>query len=80
MPVCVTFNYLLILTSNVIPQWKESRLCLMSIPLDHAIFAPGFVSLEKEMATHSSSLAWRIPGTEEPSGLSSMGSHRVGHD
>ena len=34
----------------------------------------------KEMATHSSVLAWRIPGTEEPSGLLSMGSHRVGHD
>ena len=32
------------------------------------------------MATHSSVLAWRIPGTEEPGGLPSMGSHRVGHD
>ena len=39
-----------------------------------------FQALEKEMATHSSVLAWRIPGTEEPSGLSSMGSHRVRHD
>ena len=36
--------------------------------------------LEKEMATRSSVLAWRIPGTEEPCGLPSMGSHRVGHD
>ena len=36
--------------------------------------------LEKEMATHSSVLAWRIPGTGEPGGLPSMGSHRVGHD
>ena len=36
--------------------------------------------LEKEMATHSSILAWRIQGTEEPSGLPSMGSHRVGHN
>ena len=36
--------------------------------------------LEEEMATHSSLLAWRIPGTEEPSGLPSMGLHRVGHD
>ena len=36
--------------------------------------------LEKEMATHSSILAWRIPGTGEPGGLPSMGSHRVGHD
>ena len=39
-----------------------------------------FPALEKEMATHSSVLAWRIPGTEEPGGLPSMGSHRVGHD
>ena len=36
--------------------------------------------LEKEMATHSSVLAWRIPGTGEPGELPSMGSHRVGHD
>ena len=36
--------------------------------------------LEEEMATHSSILAWEIPGTEEPGELSSMGSHRVGHD
>ena len=36
--------------------------------------------LEKDMATHSSILAWRIPGTEEPGGLLSMGSHRVEHD
>ena len=39
-----------------------------------------FHTLEKEMATHSSVLAWRIPGTEEPGGLLSMGSHRVRHD
>ena len=37
-------------------------------------------ALEKEMATHSSVLAWRIPGTGEPGGLPSLGSHRVGHD
>ena len=36
--------------------------------------------LEKEMATHSSTLAWKIPGTEEPGRLQSMGSQRVGHD
>ena len=36
--------------------------------------------LEKEMATHSSVLAWRIPGTGEPGGLPSMGLHRVGHE
>ena len=39
-----------------------------------------FLALEKEMATHSSILAWRIPGTGEPGGLPPMGSHRVGHD
>ena len=37
-------------------------------------------ALEKEMATHSSVLAWRNPGTGEPGGLQSMGSHRIGHD
>ena len=39
-----------------------------------------FHALEKEMATHSSVLAWRVPGTGEPGGLPSVGSHRVGHD
>ena len=39
-----------------------------------------FHALEKDMATHSSVLAWRIPGTGEPSRLPSMGSHGVGHD
>ena len=43
-------------------------------------FAFHFHALEKAMATHSSVLAWRIPGTGEPGGLPSMGSHRVGHD
>ena len=38
------------------------------------------ISPEKEMATHSSVVAWRIPGTEEPGRLLFMGSHRVGHD
>ena len=39
-----------------------------------------FHALQKEMATHSIVLAWRIPGTGDPSGLPSLGSHRVGHD
>ena len=43
-------------------------------------FSFHFHTLEKEMATHSSVLAWRIPGMGEPGGLRSMGSHRVGHD
>ena len=45
-----------------------------------SLFIFHFHALEKEMATHSSVLAWRIPGTGEPGGLPSMGSHRVGHD
>ena len=48
--------------------------------LSNFIFIFHFHALEKEMATHSSVLAWRIPGTGEPGGLPSMGSHRVGHD
>ena len=43
-------------------------------------FSSHFHVLEKEMETHSSVLAWRIPGTGEPGGLPSMGSHRVGHN
>ena len=47
--------------------------------LSNFTFTFHFHALE-EMATHSSVLAWRIPGTGEPGGLPSMGSHRVGHD
>ena len=43
-------------------------------------FTFNFHALEKEMVTHSSVLAWRIPGTGEPGGLPSMGSHRIGHN
>ena len=43
-------------------------------------FTSHFHALEKEMATHSSVLAWRIPGTGEPGGLPSVELHRVGHD
>ena len=48
--------------------------------LSDLTFTFHFHALEKEMATHSSVLAWRIPGAQEPDGLPSMGSHRVGHD
>ena len=48
--------------------------------LSNFIFTFHFHALEKEMEIHSSVLAWRIPGTGEPGGLTSMGSHRVGHD
>ena len=48
--------------------------------LSNFTFTFPFHALEKEMETHSSVLAWRIPGTGEPGGLPSMGSHRVGHN
>ena len=48
--------------------------------LSNLTFTFHFHALEKEMAVHSSILAWRIPGTGEPGGLQSVGSHRVGHD
>ena len=48
--------------------------------LSDFFFTFHFHALEKEMATHSSILAWRIPGMAEPGGLPSMGSHRVRHD
>ena len=50
------------------------------ILLSDFTFTFHFHALEKEMAAHSSVLAWRIPGMGEPGGLPSMGSHRVGHD
>ena len=53
----------------------KSRIQLSDFP-----FTFHFHALEKEMATHSSVLAWRIPGMGEPGGLLSLGSHRVGHD
>ena len=53
----------------------KSRTGLSDFP-----FTFHFPALKKEMSTHSSVLAWRIPGTGEPGGLPSMGSHRVGHD
>ena len=48
--------------------------------LSDFLFTFHFCALEKEVATHSSVLAWRIPGTGKPSGLPSVGSHSVGHD
>ena len=50
------------------------------IKLSDLTFTLHFPVLEKEMATHSGVLAWRIPGTGEPGGLLSMGSHRIGHN
>ena len=48
--------------------------------LSDVTFTLHFHALEKEMATHSSVLAWRIPGMGKPGEMASMGSHRVGHD
>ena len=59
----------------VVLEVAEGRTRLSDFP-----FTFHFHALEKEMATHSSILAWRIPGMEEPGGLPSMGSHRVGHN
>ena len=65
---------------------RQRRLCSLSLLLGLVLFwAPWWLSgkessLEKEMAARSSTLAWRIPGTAEPGGLLSVGSHRVGHD
>ena len=56
---------------GVAKSWKR---------LSNFTFTFPFHALEKEIATHSSVLAWRIPGTAEPGGLLSMGSQRVGHD
>ena len=67
------------------PQWEEpgglqSMGSLSRTRLSDFTFTFHFHALEKEMATHSSVLAWRIPGTGEPGGLPSLGSDRVGHD
>ena len=62
-----------------VPESTESPQCPSILPSHHT-FTFHFHALEKEMATHSSILAWRIPGMGEPGGLPSLGSHRVGHD
>ena len=53
---------------------------LPTLEVTQVRFLGGEDPLEKEMATHSSTLAWKIPWTEEPGKLQSMGSQRVGHD
>ena len=63
--------------SSLMAQWVKNlpamkKMCVQALSQEDA--------LEKEIATHSSILAWRIPWTEEPVGLQSMGSQRVGHD
>ena len=62
--------------------WKAAvhEVAKSQTQLSDFTFTFPFHALEKEMATHSSVLAWRTPGTAEPGGLRSMGSHRVRHD
>ena len=60
--------------------WAAVHGVAKSQTLSDLTFTFLFHALEKEMATHSSILAWRIPGTAEPGGMPSVGSHRVGHD
>ena len=75
-------------TSVLLPGKSHGRRSLVGCrPWGHCqtqlsdfTFTFHFPALEKEMATHSSVLAWRISGTREPGGLPSMGSHRVGHN
>ena len=62
------------------PGRLQSGVAKSQAQLNDFTFTFHFHPLEKEMAIHSSILDWRIPGTEEPSGLPSMVSHRVGHD
>ena len=69
---------------NVAISTKGSQRGLLTWPIhvkvQFKLLSPSVPLLEKEMAAHSSVLAWRIPGTGEPGGLPSMGSHRIGHD
>ena len=63
------------------PKENQSRIFIASTDERlHFHFSLSCIGLEKEMATHSSVLAWRIPGTGEAGGLLFMGSHRVRHD
>ena len=62
-----------------LPQWLSGKQSTCNAGDTDLIPGSGR-SLEKGMATHSSILAWEIPGMEEPGGLPFMGSHRVGHD
>ena len=67
-------------TLTVLGKQNELGMSRHRTQLSDFTFTFHFHALEKEMATHSSVLAWRILGTAEPGGLPSMGSHGVGHD
>ena len=80
-PLAHTMLNFLIIRSDGGAWWAAVHgIAKSQAQLSDFTFTFHFPALEKEMATHSSILAWRIPGTEEPSGLLSRGSHRVGQD
>ena len=68
-----------IMASGPITLWQIDRETVETVA-NFILRGSKITAMEKEMATHSSILAWRIPETEEPSGLPSLGLHRVGHD
>ena len=74
--MAVTFFFLILFYTRVAVNGVAGSWARLS----DFTFTFHFHALEKEMATHSSVPAWRIPGTGEPGELLSMGSHRVGHD
>ena len=68
------------LYSDIVPLIYEISEYHILVCQEGSAIVPLIYVMEKEMATHSSVLAWRIPGTGEPGGLPSVGSHRVRHD
>ena len=66
--------------ASLVVQWVKNPPALQEMQETWVQFLGWEDLLEEGTATHSSILAWRIPGTEEPGGLLFMGSHRVGHD
>ena len=85
IPSCLRLSFLFILYSvprQWLPPFYLSAHLFILLPrlFCHWFLLVHFYALEKEMATHSSVPAWRIPGTGEPGGLPSLGLHRVGHD
>ena len=95
LPFCISFSWGWFWSQSPIQCYKPPSIVLQALFLsylipwiylslllyNHKVFNLGYTWIaEKAMATHSSALAWRIPGTGEPDGLPSMGSHRVGHD
>ena len=85
LPMCVCVCVLMLRSKPKHRIWRggeflDTRVAEGWTQLRDFTFTFHFHALEKEMATHSSVLAWRIPGTGEPGGLLSMGLHRVGHN